>query len=278
MSGIVAIVGSAKTTRERAPWDDPKVKIWGINEAMAFPWMRRADAMFQMHARWSFTRSNNRNDPGHWQWLQQKHLFPIYMQRVWTDIPSSVEYPLEQVVERFGRRYFTSSVAYMIALAMLLGFERIEIYGVEMATDSEYFWQRDCVMYWIGRAEGMGVDVYLPSGCGLFKGRLYGYEGGRVIERQYIEMRLNKLVMQEQAMRDRLQAQSGRVKLLAEQFTEHPELSGDFEQALKDERQALADLAGISGARRETEHYLAECDALLRAAGNAPDVPGDCLG
>lgn len=99
-----------------------------------------------------------------------------------------------------------------------------------------------------------------------------------MIERQYIEMRLNKLVMQEQAMRDRLQAQSGRVKLLAEQVTEHPELSGDFEQALKDERQALADLAGISGARRETEHYLAECDALLRAAGNAPDVPGDCLG
>ena len=267
MSGIVAIVGSAKTTREYAPWLDPNVKIWGINEAMAFTWMRRADAMFQMHARWSFTRPNNRNDPGHWQWLQQKHPFPIYMQQVWPDIPSSVEYPLRQVVERFGRRYFTSSVAYMIALALLHGFEKIEIYGVEMATDSEYTWQRDCVMYWIGRAEGMGIDVYLPPGCNLLKGRLYGYEGGQVIERQYIEMRLNKLMTQEQAMRDRLQAQSGRVKLLAEQVTERPELSGDFELALKDERQALADLAGISGARQETEHYLVECDALLKAAG-----------
>lgn len=268
MSGIVAIVGSAKTTREHAPWDDPQVHIWGINEAMAFPWMRRANAMFQMHARWSFTRQNNRNDPNHWEWLQKPHPFPIYMQQVWSDIPSSVRYPLKEVIEWFGcKRYFTSTVAYMIALAMYRGYKRIELYGVEMATDTEYAWQRDCVTYWIGRAEGLGIDVYLPPGCSLLRGRLYGYEGGRVIERQYIEMRLNRLLREEQQARDRLQAISGRVKLLAEQLTERPELADEFDRALTAERQALADLAGLSGARQETQHYLIECDRLLRAAG-----------
>jgi len=269
----VAIVGSAKTTRHLAPFDNPEITIWGINEALAFPWMKRADAMFQMHARGSFTRANNHNDPNHWAWLQQPHPFPIYMQQVWPDVPASVAYPLHAVVQHFGRQYFTSTVAYMIALAMLQDFERIELYGVEQSSDTEYYWQRDCTSYWLGVAEGAGYEVYMPAQCSLLTGKLYGYEGGTVIERQFIEARKDKLTILEAEASARVNEAGGRMRQLADMLEKEPHakrrqaLEAQFNQVMADERAALIQAATISGARQETETYLLEIDKLLRAAG-----------
>ena len=189
----LAIVGMAPSTCALAPYDDPDVDIWVLNEMHAFPWMKRATAWFQMHPRNSFEREVAvRNVRGHYEWLQQEHGFPIYMQFEHDDIPDSVEYPLHAVIDHFfGRvrrgkkktKYFSSGFNYMMALALHLGvYQRIEIYGFEMAGQEEYAPQRPGAYLWLGVALGMiaaGVDLelYLPPRCQLLWGALYGYRG-----------------------------------------------------------------------------------------------------
>lgn len=182
-----ALVGFFPGTRHLAPYDDPEWEIWGCNEGYNHGFMKRWTQWFQIHQRWDFTKVNNRSDPDHWVWLQEEHDFPIYMQEKHDDIPASVKFPLEEVRERFGVAYFTSSFGYMIAKALLDGYDEIGIYGFEMATDTEYKYQRPNSEWWIGIAIGMGVKIVVPKGCGWMKSKLYGYEVSQMINRQRLE-------------------------------------------------------------------------------------------
>src|SRR3990167_9912925 len=203
----VAIVGFAGTTRHLAPFDDKEFEIWGLNEAHRQPWMKRITRWFQIHERWDFTKQNNTSYKEHWEWLQREHPFPIYMQEKYPDIPSSVEFPLDQVVGTFLRNvkrgtsantysnqkeleineYFTSSFAYMCSLALLEGFKTIHVYGFEMATDTEYRYQKGSTEYWLGIATALCDEVYIPFECRLLGGAKYGFEVSRMINRQRLE-------------------------------------------------------------------------------------------
>ena len=203
----VAIVGFAGTTRHLAPFDDDEFEIWGLNEAHRQPWMRRITRWFQLHPRWDFTKQNNTSYKEHWEWLQKEHPFPIYMQKKYPDIPSSIEFPLDQVVGTFlmklkrgtdrsafagqeslvGIEYFTSSFAYMCSLALLEGFSTIHVYGFEMATETEYRYQKGSTEFWLGLAAGLCEELYLPFECRLLDGAKYGYEVSRMINRQRLE-------------------------------------------------------------------------------------------
>jgi hypothetical protein len=181
----VALVGMASTSCSLAPFDDPEVEIWGLNEAHAFPWMQRATRWFQIHNSSSWKRYIAKRDVrGHFDWLKKNPWnIPIYMQYPNEIIPGSVGYPLHQVVDMafplFRRgdtkvKYFTSSFAYMMGIAMLEGFQRIEIYGFDMADDIEYVKQKACAEWWIGFAMGRGVEVYTPENCQILYSTLYG--------------------------------------------------------------------------------------------------------
>jgi hypothetical protein len=108
------------------------------------------------------------------------------MQFVNEDIEDSVEYPLQKICDKLLRgikkgdlpvKYFTSSFAYEMALALYEGFERIEIYGFDMSATDEFAPQKACAEFWIGMALGMGVEIYLPPECQLISGILYAYQG-----------------------------------------------------------------------------------------------------
>lgn len=197
----VAIVGFAGTSRHLAPYDDKSVEIWGLNEAHRQPWMRRITRWFQIHQRWDFTKQSNESYREHWEWLQQEHPFPIYMLEKHNDIPSSVRFPLEDIIAKFlpnVRRgwnweesiineYFTSSFAWMCSMALYEGFKRIEVYGFEMATDTEYRYQKGSTEFWLGVAAGLGVEVLLTKDCQLLQGKIYGRDVSRMINRQRLE-------------------------------------------------------------------------------------------
>jgi len=182
----VAIVGLAPTSCSLAPFDEEGVEIWGLNEAHAFPqWMKRADRWFQIHANESWRRYIAKRDVrGHYDWLKKNPLdIPIYMQYYVEEIPKSVGYPLHEVCDLvfkdFRRgdekvKYFTSTFAYMMGIAMLEDFQRVEIYGFEMADDIEYVQQKACAEFWIGYAMGRGVEIYAPSNCQILLSQLYG--------------------------------------------------------------------------------------------------------
>ncbi len=186
----LAIVGSHPDTREKAPWDNPAVDIWVFNEAPNQSWVKRWNACFQLHDNTIYRNPNNRTDPGHWAWLQQKHGKPIYMQNVDPLVPDSKSYPLGDICTNLlghltrndGKKikrlkYFTNTISYAIALGIWKGYQRIMLYGAEMQSNTEYSYQRDNVAFWIGFAAGRDVSVEIHSAFNLFDQPLYGYDG-----------------------------------------------------------------------------------------------------
>lgn len=99
------------------------------------------------------------------------------------EIPFSQAFPLDECVKEFGIPYFTNTIAYMIAHALLRGAKEIELYGVNQAGSHEYAEEKGGVEYWIGVAVGRGVKVTIngkDSQLLKYKGRygkdiLYGY-------------------------------------------------------------------------------------------------------
>jgi hypothetical protein len=168
----VAIVGFARTSRDQAPFDDDEWEIWSLNDA--YTWIPKAHRWFELHSDWNF-RWKMRRPPQHARWLAD-FPGPVYMLDVAPDIPNAIRFPIEAVTQAYGD-YMTSSIAYMQALAMLMGYSEIGIWGVEMATATEYAEQRPCCEYLVGLARGMGIEVYLPPGCNLLSGPMYGRGG-----------------------------------------------------------------------------------------------------
>lgn len=197
----VAIVGFALSSRDKAPFTDPDVEIWGVNEL--YKAVPRIDVLFELHDRFWLTQKER--NPDHLKWLQESTI-PVYMLDHYEDIPKSIKFPIEPIVKEFGT-YFTNSISYLIALAVYLRFDEIGIYGVDMATDSEYGTQRPSVEYFIGVAKGRGINVILPAECDLCKSMfMYGYHDNEITE-------LAK------KMKAREQELSGRIDQLSNQKT-----------------------------------------------------------
>jgi hypothetical protein len=181
----VALVGLAPTSCSLAPFDDEEVEIWGLNEAHAFSWFTRATRWFQIHNSESWKRYIAKRDVrGHFQWLKKNPWdIPIYMQYHQDIIPKSIGFPLHEILDivfpLFRRgdskvKYFTSTFAYMMGIAVLEDFKRVEVYGFEMADDIEYVKQKACAEFWIGFAMGRGIEIYTPPGNQILYSALYG--------------------------------------------------------------------------------------------------------
>lgn len=231
----VALVGMAVTNRDQAPWDDEDIEIWTLNESVSkrFGYIERVTRHFQLHPLWNCMREGNQNDPEHSQWLRVQKDFPIYMQDHYDEIPMSVRYPKEEIFERFKIsldgpdhwREFDSTLPYMLALALYEGFDRIEIYGFEMGSETEYEYQRPNVHLWMGMARMAYLltgkpEIYIPDECKLlgWGTKLYGYEMIKGINPMEIEIDRNKFGNQMARLRDVVLEIEGRQKELNDQL------------------------------------------------------------
>jgi hypothetical protein len=171
MRKALAIVGTHPRTRGNAPWNDDDIDIWVLNEAAQSMWVQgRVDGLIQLHLPPIYRSTHNKTDREHWDWLQQMHNFPIYMQAVDPDVPASVRYPLDEIQQMLlsdfidgttGKPFtpFTNSISYCLALALRLGYKRIMMYGVEMESNTEYSYERENVAFWQGLAVGRGARL-----------------------------------------------------------------------------------------------------------------------
>src|SRR5690606_41276724 len=87
-------------------------------------------------------------------------------QKRFRDIPASVPYPLERAIQEFGR-CFTSTVSYMIALAIMEGCTHLGLWGIDLTDQEEYLYQRPAVEYLLGVAAARGIAVVMPPSCTL---------------------------------------------------------------------------------------------------------------
>lgn len=118
---------------------------------------------------------------GYQDWLS-KLSAPIYTSTAYPEFPSSVDFPIQEVVRELGYAYFNTTVAYAVAYAIYIRVREIRIYGADFtSSDNKAFNEagRACVEFWLGRATLMGIKVYIAgrsSLCDQSAGRvLYGY-------------------------------------------------------------------------------------------------------
>lgn len=175
MGRKVAIVAKAGTSA-LAPWHDSDWEIWGL------PWIRypRVDRYFEMHELAAIGDDETCFFKDK-KWLEHYRdrtpCTPIYCpaERL-ADLPNSVEYPLEEILKALPIPFLENSIAYQIALAIHEGVEEIGLWGVHMTASKEYLIERPSVVYLIGLAQGMGINVTIPAGCPLF---MSGWMEGR---------------------------------------------------------------------------------------------------
>lgn len=199
----VALVGCAPTWRT-APYDDPSWTIWAHASCQQLH-LPRVHRWFDIHALsvWRqgkvWYRPEGDEPPTYVDWLASR-LEPVVMQQHWPVVPASVPYPLRALVEAFGivpaewvvdeatwwrlvrdRGEFSSTAAYMLALALYEGATEIALHGIDFIGQDtrgiERTYQRPGMKYWVGVARGMGVPVTVAPGS-WFQSQpfLYGYE------------------------------------------------------------------------------------------------------
>ena len=247
----VAIVGFAPSTMEDVQFLFGKgnVEIWAINQLyMAWPRIcpinrmesrRNVTRWFQIHHRHSYDQSVQR-DHSHHEWMSKQTDFPIYMMEKQDDVLVSCAFPKDQLLDKF-RRYFTNSISWEIALAIYEGFKKIYIYGVDMAQDGEYMFERPSVEFFCGYAEGAGIELVIPEKSDLLKSAwLYPYEDDAPIKtkftsrRQELRQRLQQSSMGAQAAHDEHMQILGALENM--NYVERSYLTSIKDQALWNER------------------------------------------
>ena len=192
----LAIVGTHPKTRDQGPFDNLDYDIWVFNEAPQAEWCKRWTACFQLHKPEIYTSPNNMVDTTHWNWLQQDHGIDktIYLQEMDTRIPNGMRFPLDEIKQsipsaQYGQ--FTSTVSMALALGLYMGYETIELWGVDLSSNTEYAYQQMGFVFWVGVASAMLGDKFKLH-CGLqhFSTRLYGYDGDTQIDRNYFSDRV----------------------------------------------------------------------------------------
>lgn len=157
----------------------------------------RIDRLFEIHHEDWIRRKELSSATEYWEWLKQPHGFPIYMLDAHPEVPASVRYPLEEIQQDLFPnfctntgdpiKFYTSSVSFMLALAIYERVERIELYGVEMLSSTEYAYQYPGGAFMIGVALGRGIEVVIHEKSHLCKARLYAYEAIPFADRPTLE-------------------------------------------------------------------------------------------
>lgn len=263
MKNTIAIVGSHPDTRSLFDFDRTDCDVWVFNEALKDDWCKRATGVFQLHKPTVWRSGTNRNDPKHYDWLKSGDTPTIFMQEEYNDVPRAERYPLDEIKEQYPRHYFTSSCAYAIALAIYKGYKRIELYGIEMETNTEYAHQRTGVAYWIGFAEAKGIEVEHVS-KGFWDAPLYAYEDDVVIPIAVYEERIKHF--------------NGPCKAAQQRHTEYKThtyaMLDSWVQSYKADLSKLDDMifacgqtggnfGALDGARQVNERYYAKCKVML---------------
>jgi hypothetical protein len=203
----VALIGTAPSSRMLAPYNDPSWQIWGCSPGNqnALP---RVNVWFELHSNLLWPEHEAYGRP-YIEWLKAQS-FPVYMQDQ-TLVPRALVFPKDEMVAEFGDSFFTSSFAWMMALAMKMGAAEIALYGIDMASRDEYIRQRPGFFFFKHMAERRGIKVSAPHESDIMQSpALYAYVDstpfGRKIMARRVEVsgRINGMAQQiDQASRSK---------------------------------------------------------------------------
>jgi hypothetical protein len=167
----IALIGSAPSSVRLAPYSDPDVEIWCCSPG-AYPHVSvtRPQKWFEIH-RWEPPWGPTGPKP----WFTQDYInylaklkCPVYMLEPVKEIPSSVRFPWEPMLTKYGPYFWGSSLSWMMAMAIDEGATEIDFYGVDMSATEEWQDQRQGCHYFISIARALGIQVNVPPESDLF--------------------------------------------------------------------------------------------------------------
>ncbi len=173
----VALVGSAPSSCRLAPYMNPEWHIIGCSPGL-YGVAPRVNEWVELHlwepgATWF--------SPEYCQWLKA---LPQRGAKLWTgapvaDLPGSQVLPYQEILDEFDPSgwFCSSSLFWMMALAMRMGATKIGFWGVDMAAGEEYELQRAGIHYMTYIARQRGIEVGCPPESDLFTPRFkYGID------------------------------------------------------------------------------------------------------
>lgn len=187
----IALIGSAPSSVRLGPYGDPSWKIWGCSPGV-YPVVPRSDAWFELH-RWEPPVIGKPDQQKPWfspeycMWMAKQSC--VWMAEAVPEIPNSKRLPAEDLVGKYGAYFFTSSLAWMFAMAIeeILKdretFPRhdpdakdcIGLWGVDMAATEEYGYQRAGCQFFAQIAAQLNINIVVPPESDLLMpAPLYG--------------------------------------------------------------------------------------------------------
>lgn len=170
-----------------APYPGPfeGVEVWGCN--FAYKHQKGLTRLYAMDGVDTFTAV----DPNFIADVSALGI-PVVLAQQHPEIENSQAYPLGSIMRQlFGvpsdsdyraRAYFTSTIAYMLADAIRMGFDEIKIHRILVLPPSaEYISQKACLEFLCGIAMGRGIKLLISADSNICKPApwetgLYGYE------------------------------------------------------------------------------------------------------
>ena len=182
----ICILGSAPSSVRLAPYGDPEYSIWGCSPGV-FAVAPRSDTWFELH-RWEPPVIGKADQQVPW-FSPEYTMFMARHPKVWMaeavpEIPNSHRLPVEDLTAKYGTYFFTSSIAFMLACAIEDILEdrastgdmgEISLFGVDMAANEEYGYQRAGCQHFITLAQSLGINIVVPPESDLLRPMpLYG--------------------------------------------------------------------------------------------------------
>lgn len=146
----IGIVGAHPGTRLAAPYRDEGWTIWACSFRNVGE-LPRWDLWFELH-----------DPPGHDKyiaWLAKQPNLMVRTEKVQSLLPNAQVYPEVELRKVFGPFFFTSSIAYMLAMALSHDPTDIGLWGVGMHKREEYEYQRPGCHHFIQAAWDRGINV-----------------------------------------------------------------------------------------------------------------------
>jgi hypothetical protein len=200
----IALCGSAPSSRLLAPFGDVSWELWACSpQNYDYP---RVDAWFEVH---SLDRKYVAANKPYYDKLKAHPR--VYISAPDHRLPNGIVLDPQPLIDRFGPYFWTSSLAWMMAMAIEQKPEVIGIWGVDMSANDElYSGQRAGMHYFMQKAVEAGIEVALPPQCDLAQApALYGWREHWPMywkmkeSKKELEDRINADVKQEKMLKER---------------------------------------------------------------------------
>lgn len=194
----VALVGTTPSSRMLAPFNDPSWEIWACSPDNAAGALPRVTRWFEIHGDIGFPGGEPWEEP-YFRWLNQQieigAFAHLYVNESRLDLfPRAEPLPKDELVRTFGPCFFTSTPAWMVAMAIRAGVKELGLFGLDMASREEYRQQRPGFHRMLEIAEASEIAITAPIESDVLQpAPLYGYSLSTPIGRK-LEVRRRELM------------------------------------------------------------------------------------